>query len=443
MSTGDPPDRTGAAPSRTSSRAVLRSPSRWPWWVQVLAVQAVARLVSAAVLLTVAERQAANLWTPASPSYLEYTGLMWDASWYRSIAEDGYPPTLPVGPDGAVQQNTWAFFPLFPALARGLMALTGAPWAVVAPLLALVLGSGALLLVHRTVALGLEAAVRAGAPPLPDRVVRALPLATVALVATGAASPVLQVGYTESLALLLLAGTLLCLLVRRYALAVPLVLALGLTRAVALPVTAAVVAHAWSRHSADRSAGRSADRSVHGTEAGDAWAPGERVRVAVLAGVAALSGLLWPAICGLVTGQADAYTRTQAAWRGRGEVVPLVPWVDVARWLLGPWAGVALLLVAACLAALLLTRPLARLGAVLRGWTAGYLGYLVLVLEPGTSLVRFGLLAYPVAAVTAQLCLRSRWPRTMLAVAVLLGVAGQVAWVGLLWRLVPPSGWPP
>ncbi len=35
------------------------------------------------------------------------------------------------------------------------------------------------------------------------------------------------------------------------------------------------------------------------------------------------------------------------------------------------------------------------------------------------------------------------WPRTALALVVLLGVLGQVAWVGLLWRLVPPSGWPP
>ncbi|WP_199422357.1 hypothetical protein [Actinotalea solisilvae] len=403
------------------------------WWVQVLAVQAAARLVSAVVLLVVAERQAANLWTPASPSYLEYTGLMWDASWYRTIAEEGYPAELPLGPDGRVQQNAWAFFPLFPVLARGIMALTGAPWATVAPLLALVLGTAALLVVHRVVALGLEAAVRAGAPPPPARVARALPLATVAVLATGAASPVLQVAYTESLALLLLAAALWCLLERRYALAVPVVLALGLTRAVALPLVLAVAAHAWQRHR---------EASVAPAPA-LAWAPGERWRLGALALVAAASGLLWPALVGLATGRADAYTLTQAAWRGRGEVVPLVPWLDVARWLLGPWGVPALAAVAVGLGALLLTRPLARLGAVLRGWTAGYLGYLVLVLEPGTSLVRFGLLAFPVAAVVAQLCLRSRWPRATLALVVLLGVAGQVAWVGLLWRLVPPSGWPP
>lgn len=455
---GEPGAR--AAP-RAADRPAWRTPSRWPWWVQVLAVQAAARLVSAAVLLAVAERQAANLWTPASPSYLEYTGLMWDATWYRSIAEGGYPAELPVGSDGRVQQNAWAFFPLFPGLARVLMTVTGAPWATVAPLLALALGTAALLLVHRAVALGLDAGVRAGVPPLPDAVARALPLATVALLATGAASPVLQVGYTESLALLLLAAMAVCLLTRRYLIALPVILALGLTRAVALPVTAAVVAHAWSRHreaSSSAAPGRDApgapdapdalgapDRQDRHDRSGPAlaWAPGERTWLAVLAGVAALSGLLWPAVSGLATGRADAYTATQAAWRGRGEVVPLVPWVDVARWLFGPWGGVVLLVVAAGLVALLLTRPLRRLGAVLWGWTAGYLGYLVLVLEPGTSLVRFGLLAFPVAGVTAQLCLRTRWPRTAVALAVVLGVVGQVAWVGLLWRLVPPSGWPP
>lgn len=436
---------TGPAPARGS---VLRL-----WWVQVLAVQAAARLVSAVVLLVVAERQAANLWTPASPSYLEYTGLMWDASWYRTIAEQGYPAELPVGADGRVQQNAWAFFPLFPALARVLMALTGAPWSTVAPLLALVLGTAALLVVHRVVALGLAAAVRAGTTgaPLDARVVRALPLATVAVLATGAASPVLQVAYTESLALLLVAGALWCLLARRYAFAVPVVLALGLTRAVALPLVVAVAAHAWQRHrEASRSAGvpdegghAPDDVDAADTGAADPWAPGERWQLGALGLVAAVSGLLWPAVVGLATGRADAYTLTQAAWRGRGEVVPLVPWLDVARWLLGPWGAPALAAIAVGLAALLLTRPLARLGAVLRGWTAGYLGYLVLVLEPGTSLVRFGVLAFPVAAVAAQLCLRSRWPRTALALVVLLGVLGQVAWVGLLWRLVPPSGWPP
>ena len=44
-------------------------------------------------------------------------------------------------------------------LARGIMQVTGGPWEVVAPLLALVLGAGAVLVIHRTVVRGAPRAV--------------------------------------------------------------------------------------------------------------------------------------------------------------------------------------------------------------------------------------------------------------------------------------------
>ncbi|WP_149202256.1 hypothetical protein [Actinotalea subterranea] len=406
--------------------------ARAPWWLKVLGVYAAARIVSAVILMAVARTQEANLWTPAAPSYAQYTGLMWDASWYRSIAETGYPGELPRGADGLVQQNPWAFFPLFPALCRLLMQVTGAPWEVVAPTLALVLGAAAMLVVHRTVAAALARPGGPG-PAVPGGtgagVVQTLPLATVALLSVWASAPVLQVGYTESLALLLLAATLWCLVVRRYGAALPLVLALGLTRAVALPVAVAVVAHLVVRWRQAR--------------AGAAWPRPERVGGAVLLLAALASGVLWPAVCGLVTGELDAYGQTQAAWRGRDEVVPLLPWLDVARWLLGSWGPVVLVLLVGVAALAVATRPMARLGPELQGWSAGYVAYLLLVVEPGTSLVRFSLLAWPVAGVLALVALRSRLPRTALAAMVVVGVLGQVAWVALLWRLVPPSGWPP
>jgi hypothetical protein len=86
---------------------------------------------------------------------------------------------------------------------------------------------------------------------------------------------------------------------------------------------------------------------------------------------------------------------------------------------------------------------MARLGPELRACTAGYLGYLFVVVEPGTSLVRFGLLAFPVAGVVAQVALRTRWPRAAMAAVLVGGLVTQVAWVALVWRLVPPAGWPP
>ena len=398
-------------------------PRRWPWWVQTLAVYALARAWSALVLVAVARHQVANLWTPAAPSYVQYTGLMWDAGWYREIAEQGYPPTLPTGPDGAVQQNAWAFFPLFPMLARGVIVATGAPWAVVAPTLALALGAAAMLLVHT--------AVRHGAP----RAVAArpgLPLAAVAVLASSPAAPVLQAAYTESLALLLVAATLVGLLRRRYGLAAVCVGALGFTRAVALPMAVVVVVHGAVRL---RAARRDGDR-VH---------PGEVAGLAALLVVAAASGVAWPLLCALVTGVPDAYLLTQAAWRGRPDVVPVLPWLDVARWLWGDGLGPALLVVLLVVTvALALSPPARRLGPELWAWCAGYAAYLVGVVEPGTSLVRFGLLAFPVAAVVAGAVRRPAAARRGWLLLVLVVCAGlQVAWTGSLWRLTPPSGWPP
>jgi len=408
-----PVDAPPAGPSRAVRpvRAVVR-PRTWPWWAQVLAVYGLARALSAAVLVLVSRAQEANLWTDAAPSYLAYVGRMWDASWYEQIYASGYPAVLPVGPDGAVEQNAWAFFPLFPTLVRGLDAVTGAGWDVLAPTLALVCGAGAVLVIHRLVA-------TAGAAAVARR--PGLPLATVLLVSVFPSSPVLQVAYTEALALLLVASCLLLVARRRYGAAALVVLLLGLTRAVALPVAAVVLWHGlvrWRR--------------------GDL--PGaDAARVAALFAVSLVSGLLWPWVCSLVTGTHQAYFRTQEAWRGGAEVVPLVPWVDVSRWLFdgaGPWL-LALLLVA--VAALVLNPVAARLGPEMHAWSGAYLAYLVASVQPGTSLVRFLLLAFPLAAVTVGWTRSRAW---LAGVCVVL-VAGQAWWVWELWRLVPPSGWPP
>ncbi|WP_069387795.1 hypothetical protein [Cellulosimicrobium cellulans] len=394
-----------------SPRRALR-PATWPWWVQALAVYGLARAVSAVVLLVVARTQEANPWTGAAPSYLEYVGRMWDAGWYREIYDTGYPDVLPVGADGVVQQNPWAFFPLFPTLVRGLDAVTGAGWDVLAPALALACGAGAVVVVHRLVA-------TAGAAAVERR--PGLPLVTVLLVSVFPSSPVLQVAYTESLALLLVAGSLLLLARRRYGWAALAVVLLGLTRAVALPMAAVVVWHAlvrWRR--------------------GDLRGP-DAVRLCGLLAVAVASGLLWPWLCQVVTGVPQAYFRTQEAWRGGAEVVPFVPWVDVARWLFdgaGPWL-LGLLLVA--VAALVLNPVAARLGPEMHAWSGAYLAYLVATVQPGTSLVRFLLLAFPLGAVTAGWTRSRAW----LAAVTLACVAGQAWWVWGLWRLVPPSGWPP
>jgi hypothetical protein len=412
VASDEPPGVAGRSvrPSRPAGRAVR--PRTWPWWAQALAVYALARALSAVVLVVVSRAQEENLWTDAAPSYLAYVGRMWDASWYEQIYASGYPAVLPVGEDGAVEQNAWAFFPLFPALVRGLDAVTGAGWDVLAPTLALACGAGAVVVIHRLVA-------TAGAAAVERR--PGLPLATVLLVSVFPSSPVLQVAYTESLALLLVAASLLLVARRRYGWAALVILLLGLTRAVALPMAAVVVWHAFVRW-----------------RRGDLRGP-DVARLGALLAVALGSGLLWPWVCGLVTGTHQGYFRTQEAWRGGADVVPFVPWVDVSRWLFdgtGPWVLGLLLVV---VAALVLNPVAARLGPEMHAWAGADLAYLVATVQPGTSLVRFLLLAFPLGAVTAGWTRSRAW---LTAVCLVL-VAGQAWWVWELWRLVPPSGWPP
>ncbi|MBC7290263.1 MAG: hypothetical protein H5T83_02855, partial [Actinotalea sp.] len=402
--------RAGAACAPDVSGPRRPWPATWPWWLQVLAVAVLARGVSAVVLLTVARYQAATPWAGAAPSYPEYVGLFWDASWYREIAEAGYPAALPRDPDGDVLQNAWAFFPLFPLLVRPLLAL-GLPWSVAAPTSATVLGVLALLVVHRLVAAVLH--LRYGRSPagVPDRWAW-LPLVTVAVLATHPASPVLQAAYTESLALLLVAGILLGLLRHRYGLVLLLLPLLGLTRAVALPMVLVVLAHALVR-----------------VRRGPAPTSAERVLLGLTALTALAAGFLWPVLVGVATGVPEAYALTQGAWRGRGEVAPLVAWWDVARFLVGDAAPLLLLAVALGLVALLAWPRLRALGVEAWAWVAAYVAYLVVVLEPGTSLVRFSLLAFPAAAAAsaAALGVRGRAGRRVAVGALLaVGVLGQV-----------------
>ena len=81
-------------------------PTAWPWWAQTLAVWVATRAFSAVLLLVVARTQEATVWTPASPSYAQYTGAMWDASWYRLIAEEGYPDGLVAEERAMSKQST-------------------------------------------------------------------------------------------------------------------------------------------------------------------------------------------------------------------------------------------------------------------------------------------------------------------------------------------------
>ena len=415
-------DELAPTSAEPSVARIGRDPRAWPWWAQALGVHLLGRAASAVILVVVAQFQVANYWTPARPSYLRFTGLMWDATWYRGIAENGYPSVLPHDAQGFVQQNPWAFFPLFPYLARGIMRVTGAPWYVAAPILSLVLGTIAAVVVYRLIEVGAPRAIarRPG-----------LPLATVALLAVFPTAVVLQIAYTESLALLLVATALLLIVQRRYGWASLAVLALGFTRAVALPVAVVVVVHALVRWRASR---RGGERLAGSDVAG----------LGLLAGTAAVSGVAWPLICGWVTGESDGYLQTQGAWRGVREIQPFVPWGYVSRFWFHDWAPLVLVVGFGLVIACLVVPAAWRLGNELHAWSAAYLVYIAGAIEPGSSMARFLLLAFPLGVVTAGLVTRGTFRRrAWLAFVIVLMLTLQVVWVYRTWRLTPPSGWPP
>ena len=385
----------------------------------ILIVYAVTRL------LAVLAMWVAATWfqTPAGVGHLD-PGVgdilrLWDAQWYRRIAVDGYPLPLPRDRDtGEITYSAWAFFPLFPWLVRAVMTVTQGPWEVVAPLTATVLGAAAMLVIAEVV----ESRSRARGYPR----ARSLALGTVLLVGLFPPSPVLQVAYTESLSLLLVAATISLLVRRRYAWSAAAVLALGLTRAVALPMAVVVAVHLLARWRAARAAGTTLARR-------DVLAIGGVGVAAVVAGV------LWPVTAGLVTGEPDAYIRTQAAWRGTFSSAPFVPWVQMADYLFGPEGIIVLGVVVAVVLSLGLV-PRARVaGPELQAWGVAYPLYLLAAIFPQSSTIRFLVLAFPLGTATVALA-----PTRFRVALIAVGFAvGQWVWVMWLWQLTTATAWPP
>jgi hypothetical protein len=414
------PARTGhravagprAAFGDTLARWVAAAVTRWsrlPAWGQALVVFAASRLFAAVVLDRTARFQPQSIWNPAHPGYLDVVSL-WDGDWYRRIAEGGYPTELPRNADGQVLQNQWAFYPLYPAIARGVMSLTGASWPVAATAVALICGAAAAV------------CMRSLLEPLAGR---RLALWTVVLFCCYPAAPVLQLAYTESLGTLLLVATLWCLQRRRYLLAVPVVLLVGVSRPIGVPLAVVVGLHlvrALWRHRVE---------------------PLTRGRVLSMLTLTAASGVAavaWPVIAALATGERAAYTDTMSAWRVGHQVHPFRPWLTISRYVLGYWIGpLVVVVVVLALVGWLLARTSAVIGFDLRVWCLAYLGYLLAVLDPFTSLARYLLLFFPLGTLLASAS-RSAAYRRALALAFL---AGQVVWVAWLWRFVPPADWPP
>src|SRR4051812_15680481 len=185
--------------------------------------------------------------------------------------------------DGHVAQNAWAFYPLYPGLVRGLMAVTGLPFALAATVVSTACGAVAVCLLYRML-------VHTGG--------RFTATATVLALCAYPAAPVLQAAYTESTALLEITVLVWGLQQRRYGVVLAATLALSLTRPIVIPAALLIAVHGLVRR----------------RRSPEDFPVAERRRVLGCVVAAVLSFAVWPVVAAVVTGRPDAYLETQKAW---------------------------------------------------------------------------------------------------------------------------------
>ncbi len=387
------------------------------WCAKVIVIFALSRIVSTVIMLAFANIQGPTYWAGAKPDYFTFASI-WDSDWYRIVTIAGYPAQLPIGSDGHVAQNAWAFLPGYPAVVRGFL-LVGIPFDYASVIVSVGFALGAALLFYKLMT-------------------RVLPSGTamfaVVLFCTAPLSPILQVGYAESMQLFFLFMALLLFQDRRYYLMIPVIGIAALTRPSGLAFAVMLLLHLVYRFV---------------TRARDPFPWRERIAVIVVGLSSAFFGVVWSLVAWIATGVPSAYTDTELAWRvgyiGYQDLLPFAPWVQGAqwwfRWIQFPAADVTgpivLVIVVALFTVLLFSPPVRRLGADLRLWLAGYAVYLLAVFFPQSSTFR---LFMPFAPALGAIAIpKALWYRIGLVV---LGIAGQVGWMAICWW-VDGSDWSP
>lgn len=342
-------------------------------WVAVLVVYLLSRVLSTGLLGSLFALATSQGWSFASnradPTLFTFSGS-WDASFYKTIAEQGYPTTLPKDDDGYVQSNPWAFLPVFPGIVKAIVAVTGLPFYTAGVLVATVFGFGAALMLYRLLAL---------------RVPRERALFAVAVFCVGPMGFLLQCAYAESAFLFFFFTALWCLMTRRYLLLIPFAVVAAFTRPGMLAFALTLGIHLVVRWRESRI--RGGRLPVRDT-----------LQIVFAGAVVTVAGLAWPWVATGVTGERDAYLDTELSWWvgyvGHQAFRPLTPWFTMAAtWL--SWPGVLLVLLTLAAGAFWLTRRSTReLGHEIVGFTTSYWLYLVAVFLPQQSLFR---LMMPVA----------------------------------------------
>lgn len=341
---------------------------------------------------------------PVQPGFFGFI-TNWDSTWYQTIHDTGYPVTLPRNADGVVQQNPWAFLPVYPAVVRMVTSIPGVSWQIAAPTVALIASLGFAVVIYRLFRTEAD---------------HSTSLAAVAFVVFAPAAPVLQYGYAESLALFFVAVVLYLVVNRRYMTAVPFVLLADLTRPVGAPLALMCLIVA----------GVTGYRHVRGR---DAAAPSAMLGLGALSVVAITGAVLWPAVAAVVTGVPDAYFLTEGAWQTDGSQLQHNVFLMAMTVAYGPVLGLVMAAtLVILLGAFMLLTSVRRIGIVMWAWTGSWLGYQLLMNGIGRADLRLLLAAFPLALVAATVIGRA-WGRALVAVVLALL---QIGWIWIGWRCV-------
>jgi hypothetical protein len=383
-----------------------------PWWVVITLVFVFGRLISTAMLIWFADHQLANEWTSAHPSLGDFSSI-WDGRWYNLIAENGYPRILPHDANGEVEKNSWAFLPLYPAICKLLMLVSGLDWNTAAISVSVASAFAATLVIYRLFAHFLQA----------QQAFFAVVLFSVAPVA-----PIYQVAYAESLQLLLIAAALLLLVKQQYLWIIPVALLLGFTRPGALALALTLGLHGLFRFFKDR---------------GSRFPVRERWQLVAATSVSLIAGFAWAAIAGFVTGIPNAYVQTELAWRapyvGWIELVPFTPWMQAANYWFGtPMSYVIFGGALALFAAVIFAPASRRLGLDMRLWMFSYSVYLLAVFFPQSSTFRILAPMFPALGMFAAP--KSKVYRVLLVIAF---IVAQWFWIYFCWAIADYDWSPP
>lgn len=387
---------------------------RWaqlPLALRIALIYLAARAVTTGLMIGAATQSTSLSRFGADPGLVDFV-LGWDAQWYWLVAEEGYPSTLPRTDSGEVAENAWAFMPVF-AYAAKLLGMPFGSWGVGAFLLSFVAGYLACLALHRL---------------LRDRVGRSAAMWAVVFFASGPLAAMFQVGYAETLFLLLLFLALDLTVRRRYVWLYAVVPVMAFTRPGVLAFALFLGLHGILRWF------RRGQEPLRGPDV---------AHIIALGALATACGFAWQAIAGLATGDPGAYLATELSWRrnwiagGETGFVPFEGWVQAAQFWFAQWGLPAALgpvilvvLVGAAAAALLVVPQVRRLGPDLRLWSASYLLYLLAVFFPQSSTFRLLLPLSPLWGAVAVP--RSRMWRIGVLAACLIG---QWAWIHHMYAL--------